>query len=471
MAEKKNPVSFDDIIQAGMRSLEPHFVRHSILTPVPGRNKHKNEQLANEIFGRNKQNRDAHNKNSRSSSRTGTPSLASRIGVAKVYSPSYEKLRAVPDDASQTQRSSSSTSVSSQRPKPPSRPSSNADIRNRSNRIASAITSDQANVRTSSPKPQSSSRGLSIKGKAGPFPVIASNFAPGTTAADIESAVAVDSTDSEGHNGLLACRLTSEHPAVVAELVFSERTIADRIIKRYDNQRADGRVLRLAHKIHPTTASTQPLPSSDEVTQDETEDVEMMATDAPATSDAQPPTSSRYDTDREAANRERETSRRGGGSVEADLIDAKYGVEDISSRPTEPSSDDRNGSNRRDEDRERDHTRDRDRDRDRDRERERDRRYDDRSYDRRDDRDRDRDRERDRERRYDNRGSYGDRPHYGNGVRGGMGPGPGPGPSPMGPRGGYGGFPGRGGRMYSDEMMRGGRGGPRGGGGYRGGYR
>lgn len=306
--------------------------------------------------------------------------------------------------------------------------------------------------------------------------MVASNFAPGTTAADIESAVATDSTDSEGHNGLLSCRLTSEHPAVVAELVFSERTIADRIIKRYDNQRADGRVLRLAYKTHPATTSTQPLPSSDEVIQDENEDVEMMATDVPATSDAQPPTSSsRYDTDREAANRERETSRRGAGSVEADLIDANYGIEDASSRPTEPSSDGRNGSDRRDDDRERDHTRDRERDRDRDRVRERDRRYDDRSYDRRDDRarDRDRERDRDRDRRYDNRGSYRDRPHYGNGVRGEMGPGPGAGPGPrsMGSRGGFGGFPGRGGRMYSDEMMRGGRGVPRGGGGYRGGYR
>ena len=80
MADNKASVSFDEIIQKGMSP--PRDVFEATLTILSDRARRKNEDLAKEIFGRNKQNKDAANKNSRSSSRT--PSLASRMGVAKV---------------------------------------------------------------------------------------------------------------------------------------------------------------------------------------------------------------------------------------------------------------------------------------------------------------------------------------------------------------------------------------------------
>ena len=88
------------------------------------------------------------------------------------------------------------------------------------------------------------------------FSVVASNFVPGTTAADIKSAILCDSVDSEGRNCLLSCRLTCARPSVTAELVFSECRIADHVIRKYHNQRADGRLLRLVHKWESDTAMT-----------------------------------------------------------------------------------------------------------------------------------------------------------------------------------------------------------------------
>ena len=80
------------------------------------------------------------------------------------------------------------------------------------------------------------------------FTVIASNFAIGTTEGDIETRLAHDSIDSEGSDGLLSCKITSDHPLVTAELCFSERAIADHIVKLYNGYHADGEVLSLVHK-------------------------------------------------------------------------------------------------------------------------------------------------------------------------------------------------------------------------------
>lgn len=111
----------------------------------------------------------------------------------------------------------------------------------------------------SSTQPTPRAGGLSIKGKAGPWTVLASNFAPGTTAADIEATLSRDSIDDEGQNGLLSCEVTSSHPNVTVELVFSERSIADRIISTYNNQLADGRYLKLTYqKQQPQQQKPQP---------------------------------------------------------------------------------------------------------------------------------------------------------------------------------------------------------------------
>ena len=52
------------------------------------------------------------------------------------------------------------------------------------------------------------------------FVVEASNFARGTTAADIESALASETGDENGGSGMLSCRLIKTSPVVVAELMF-----------------------------------------------------------------------------------------------------------------------------------------------------------------------------------------------------------------------------------------------------------
>jgi hypothetical protein len=74
------------------------------------------------------------------------------------------------------------------------------------------------------------SKGITIRGLAGPFAVMAQNFAPGTTAADIESAM----TPIGGI--VSSCRLIKTSPIVIAEIVFESKDGADRVIETFDNQ-------------------------------------------------------------------------------------------------------------------------------------------------------------------------------------------------------------------------------------------
>ena len=59
---------------------------------------------------------------------------------------------------------------------------------------------------------------------------MAQNFAPGTTAADIESAMTPV-------GGLVSsCRLVKTHPIVIAEIVFENKEGADRVVQTFNNQ-------------------------------------------------------------------------------------------------------------------------------------------------------------------------------------------------------------------------------------------
>jgi hypothetical protein len=78
--------------------------------------------------------------------------------------------------------------------------------------------------------------GINIRGMGEPPPtytVIAQNFAPGTTAADIEAVLAPEPVE----NGLIKCRLVASNPTVIAELVFSKRETADSIIQTFNNKK------------------------------------------------------------------------------------------------------------------------------------------------------------------------------------------------------------------------------------------
>ena len=294
--------------------------------------------------------------------------------------------------------------------------------------------------------------------------VEASNFAPGTTAADIESALASETTDENGGSGMLSCRLIKTSPAVVAELVFVEKVMAEQVISTYHNQKADGRILKL--ELKRSGAGWRPeLPATPQTTQADL----RPSTEVALTETQQPQTGGDdvmedIDMEPEAPTRDDRPSRERSRNAEGDVIDGRYGFEEAPALDANP--DQMRDDDRRDRD-----DRDRDYDRDRERERERDR---DRGRDRgRDLPERERDGHRDRNRdgrdRYDRRDerhqgsssyhrdgrqeSYNSRSsHYGNGVggppgRGMFGGGPGPGP---------GAFSRGGGTMYSDDMMRGG---------------
>jgi hypothetical protein len=75
--------------------------------------------------------------------------------------------------------------------------------------------------------------GFSIKGVAnvGPCTVIASNFAPGTTAADIEAVMSPIGGET------LGCRLISASPTVMVELQFVSREGAENVIATFNNQK------------------------------------------------------------------------------------------------------------------------------------------------------------------------------------------------------------------------------------------
>jgi hypothetical protein len=89
-------------------------------------------------------------------------------------------------------------------------------------------------TRNTNIKPHSNDApGFSIRGVAtgGPYTVIASNFAPGTTAADIEAVM----TPVGGET--LGCRLISAAPTVMVELQFATKDGADNVIATFNNQK------------------------------------------------------------------------------------------------------------------------------------------------------------------------------------------------------------------------------------------
>ena len=73
-------------------------------------------------------------------------------------------------------------------------------------------------------------KGMSIRGLAGPFTLMAHNFAPGTTAADVESAM----TPVGGH--MEDCRIVKTKPFIVVEMVFASKEGADKVIETFNNQ-------------------------------------------------------------------------------------------------------------------------------------------------------------------------------------------------------------------------------------------
>lgn len=115
---------------------------------------------------------------------------------------------------------------------------------------------------------------MSIRGMAatGPWCVVASNFAAGTTAADIEAAMAPIGGD------IISCQIVNDHPNnVMAEIVFVDRPGAENVIATFNDQKvtdaalailrgraranidqADGKLLYVYMKAGPPKPLAQP---------------------------------------------------------------------------------------------------------------------------------------------------------------------------------------------------------------------
>lgn len=79
-------------------------------------------------------------------------------------------------------------------------------------------------------KPAQASQGMSIRGLAGPFVVMGQNFAPGTTAADVESAMTPVGGD------MLSCTLVKTQPFLLVEMTFASREGGERVIDTFNNK-------------------------------------------------------------------------------------------------------------------------------------------------------------------------------------------------------------------------------------------
>ncbi|KAL4913266.1 hypothetical protein BDW62DRAFT_192884 [Aspergillus aurantiobrunneus] len=195
-------VSFNQIIQAS-------------------RQKKKNEDLANRILGKNRRASAPGSGPGKAQNATPGGSLASRIGVTK----RSVSANLGSKTSSRASAAAGRNTTSSAKPTRRRRPDED--------RLVSALNpaNGQATVRNTA-------GGINIKGASSAPPVvIGSNFAPGTTAADIQSAI-------EPVSGkILSCWVTSQKPTVTAEITFAEKSGAENAVANFHNQRADGRLL------------------------------------------------------------------------------------------------------------------------------------------------------------------------------------------------------------------------------------
>lgn len=312
----KRAVDFDTIINAN-------------------RQRRKHEALAQEIFSKGR--RSSAPGAGVSNRKPGTgPSLASRVGVAK--------------------RTASTTSTSQKLVKPSSKPASgNVDAEwthdlyplsnpsvsrvsqlplrtpkasrvARNNRLYSALSgsasssalNSQFNI-TNSSKP---STRLSIRGLAGPYVVMAKNFAQGTTAADIESAmVPVGGI-------VLSCRLIAERPNVIAEIIFETKEGADNVVDTFNNQNADGNLLHVYQKtgavaIPPKllSARSAPVPTAPRSVTPLGPRADIVTDRSDSRSDARYAGSDRYAPLDRSQDRGRDNDR-------DEIMDGSYGFED-----------------------------------------------------------------------------------------------------------------------------------------------
>ncbi|KAI0202257.1 hypothetical protein F4808DRAFT_422574 [Astrocystis sublimbata] len=242
-----------------------------------GRDRKRNEELAARIFSKNK---DGNRRASAPLKSAPGGSLASRVGVNKRVSTGgrisagnvngewthdlHNTQEGRRPRAQQPAPNSLAARVHAPGTAPPqARQAAHNTRSNRTSKLANAYaraaasSSPAQQMNVSSNSSRGSQAGFTIKGLAGPFAVLLQNLAPGTTVADIESALTPV-------GGLVtSCRLVKTHPIVIAEVVFESKDGADQVIERFDQQTADGRTLSVYMKPGGYTAPSLPPPRVD----------------------------------------------------------------------------------------------------------------------------------------------------------------------------------------------------------------
>lgn len=198
------------------------------------RERKKKETLAQEILG--SRGRKANGAGSISNTRNSSqkPSLASRMssssGVTKARSSSAKPSPNI-DGKWQHDLHKLNNPQGPPNKKPLNRTVSASQV----DRNTRAFDKFRTVLQKSAPNPQPS--GFSIKGVAtgGPITVIGSNFASGTTAADIEAVMAP--VVAEGDGEILSCKVISAKPTVIVELSIDKRGAAQNLCDIFNGQR------------------------------------------------------------------------------------------------------------------------------------------------------------------------------------------------------------------------------------------
>ncbi|KAI0887541.1 uncharacterized protein GGS22DRAFT_110962 [Annulohypoxylon maeteangense] len=239
-----------------------------------GRERKANEDLAARIFKRD---------SSRRASAPSGGSLASRVGVKKrqsltshipagnvnnewthdLHNARGRGARVQKDPNSLASRiRAPGTPISRTQTTPRRTPKRTALLRNALERATSSPTADQQiNWQRTPTGP--SRQGMKIKGSAGPFVVMAQNFAPGTTAADIENVMTPV-------GGLISnCRILKTHPLIIAEITFESKEGALQVIQQFNNQTADGKTLHVYMKPGDSFTPTHTPPTGPRAQRDQ----------------------------------------------------------------------------------------------------------------------------------------------------------------------------------------------------------
>ncbi|KAF2852864.1 hypothetical protein T440DRAFT_506251 [Plenodomus tracheiphilus IPT5] len=232
------------------------------------REKKKNEVLAQQFLGRGRKTAaSGAGLSTKSRADSQKPSLLSRISGAGVQKRSTSAKPNLQPSTSIDGKWQHDLHKLNNPNGPPPAGGRNANAR--LNRTASASQVDRnsraydkfASVLNKSTSARSAEAGgFSIRGVAsgGPYTVIASNFALGTTAADIEAVMSPVGGET------LGCKLISASPTVMVELQFADKQGAENVVATFNNQKADGRLLYVYMKDVPATthlAHSRPPPA------------------------------------------------------------------------------------------------------------------------------------------------------------------------------------------------------------------